>query len=398
MLYALLNVEVRTLIAVLFWGNLISVLLILSYKFFSPDLQDRFLFSCYSVAKFLQAMAYFFLFFRGVLPDIVSVNFGNTLLMMGFCLEAMSMLIILQVRERAPYLLLLAILGIALLLFNGIEFFYPVSSIRIVSASFSVFLIMIIPNVKILMTKKNIGMLKRVIGGFYLVFSSLLIPRAVYALFHDISLSTNAFVQSLTFISLVLLMVFGLSAYLLLMKENADKLIYAMANMDYLTQLPNRHKFFESARRLFDQNQRGGTPLCVLFLDIDHFKRINDRYGHPFGDKVLITLADILRKNLRSSDLFCRYGGEEFVLVLHNTNMENTAPVTARIMNEVAKARFPQCQDADFGFTVSIGVYGGFPGQKDVLEDFIEKADKALYNAKHSGRNKAMAYTESGIG
>ncbi|MDR1350411.1 MAG: GGDEF domain-containing protein [Zoogloeaceae bacterium] len=391
MLHALVDMEVKTLIAVLFWGNVASVALILSYRLFIPDLRNRFLFSCSSIARLAQAAAYFCLFFRGSLPNIVSVNVGNSLLLTGFCLESLSLLIIIQAVERRLCLLLAGVLGVSLLLFNGIGFAYPDSSIRVVSASLGVFLIMAIPSVRLL-TAKPASALKITVGTFYLLFTVLLIPHAFYALFHDITVVSNALVQSLTFISLILLLVFGLSAFLLLIKEKSDEITSALATTDYLTGLPNRRNFSKQATRMFEQSKQTHSALSILFLDIDYFKAINDRYGHAFGDAILLKVARFIRsrRSLGSSDFPCRYGGDEFVVLLHDVMPGETAQITTRIMDEVANTRFAEYPD--FIFTVSIGVHEGHPDRGDMLEDYLEKADMALYAAKNGGRNRVVEY------
>ncbi|MDR3200643.1 MAG: GGDEF domain-containing protein [Spirochaetales bacterium] len=391
MLYSLLNIQVKTLIAVLFWGNLTSIILIFSYRYVSRrNLKSQWRSArYYSLAKLCQAGAFFFLFFRGVLPDLASVNLGNNLLFIGFYLEAGAMLIIAQGQNKKSIIMVTAVLAAALLVFNGVEFMYPYPSVRIVTASICVFFILGVPAVRMLLLP-DISGFKRMVGVLYLIFTLLQLPRGFYALENDIDILTNAFIQSLTFLSLVVLMVFGLSAYLLLMKEDADKIIAALASTDTLTELPNRRGFLDIARRHFERRQRTSSPLSVLFLDIDHFKSVNDTYGHGFGDEVLVALADTIRKTLRVGDLSCRYGGEEFVLLLPDTDMAQASIAAQRLLDAVRQTAFER--RPDFSFTVSIGIMGGVPGQEDTLADFLEKADKALYCAKENGRNRMEEY------
>ncbi|MDR3320290.1 MAG: diguanylate cyclase, partial [Desulfovibrio sp.] len=351
MLYSLLHIEVKTLVTVLFWGNLTSIILILTCGYTGHSLHDRRLSACYSLAKLCQAAGYFFLFFRSTLSDSASVNLGNNLLLAGFYLEAVSMLIIIQERDKKTYGVLTLILVGALLVFNGIEFVYSNSSIKIATASTCAFCILVLPNIKML-TRTNINNFKRVVGIFYLLFTTMLLSRAFYSLGYDISIMTNSFIQSLTFISLVMIMVFGLSAYLMLMKEDMDKIIATLTFTDYLTGLLSRRTFLDSAQRHFDRHKTERSPLTVIFLDIDHFKATNDTYGHPFGDDVLVALGGVIRGTLRIGDLSCRYGGEEFILLLPNTDKSQASHVTARIMTEVGGTSFKRYPE--FSFTVSI--------------------------------------------
>jgi diguanylate cyclase (GGDEF)-like protein len=390
MFYSLLNIEVKTLIAVLFWGNFASIILILAYRSMSRSLKDQQLSSYYSFAKILQAVAYFCFFFRGSLPDLVSVNLGNSLLFAGFYLEASSLLLVGPERSGKMPVFLTAILVAALLVFNGINLVYPHASVRVIVASLCVFFILVLPNVKML-AARDISGFKRTVGIFYLFFTTLQLLRAFYAFSHDIGLLSNSFIQSLTFIALVMLMVFGLSAYLLLMKEDADRVIAALASTDTLTELPNRRGFLDIAHRYFDRHQRSEKALTLLFLDIDHFKAVNDTYGHAFGDEVLVALAEKIRRTLRVGDLSCRYGGEEFILLLPDTDTAQAARAASRLMEAIrliSLRKYPA-----FSFTVSIGLMGGIPGPADSLEVFLEKADKALYHAKENGRNRVDEYS-----
>jgi diguanylate cyclase (GGDEF)-like protein len=389
MVHSLLNLDTKPLLAVLFWGNLVSIILVLSYRFSHSSHRDNTIAACFSLAKFCQTCAYFCLFFRGTLPDLISVNLGNSLLFMGFYQEATAMLLVIQEKSKGPYIFLGTVLACTLLLFNGVEFLHPDSSIRVVTASLSVILILALPNFKIL-TKQHISGFKRTVGILYLLFISLLLPRTIYALFVEMTILTNSFIQSLTLIVLIILMVFGLSAYLLLMKEDSDRIISALATTDALTGLSNRRSFLDAAHRLFARCKRdGGTP-AVLFLDIDFFKRINDTYGHMFGDAVLVALAEVIRQGLRAGDLACRYGGEEFVILVLDADAAQASKVASRIMAGIAGTLFPQ--QPDFSFTVSIGIMCGTPMQNQSVTDYIKNADIALYKAKTTGRNRIVEY------
>jgi signal transduction histidine kinase/DNA-binding response OmpR family regulator len=221
MLYSLLNVDARALIAVIIWGNFAAFIMVIAYRYGNRNLDDRRFFGYYSLAKFCLAAGFFFLFFRGVLPDLVSVNLGNSLVLTGFFLDASSMLIIIQEREKRPYRILLVIFIAALLVFNSIEFLYPNPSIRVASASFSVFLLLVLPGTKMLRIK-NPGHFMRSVTIFYLIFVFLLLPRGVNALINDAGILTSSFVQSLTFIALIMLLILEVSAYLLF-KQKADE-------------------------------------------------------------------------------------------------------------------------------------------------------------------------------
>ena len=391
MFYSLLEMDVKTLIAALFWGNLTSVCLIASYHFAGDHVKDNRLSRTYLLAKICQTMAWFFLFFRNSIPDVLSVNFGNTLLLIGFYLEALAMFAIIQEESKWLYRLVAGILLCCAIAFNVVETLRADPSLRIIIASVCVFSILVIPNIKLLFAR-GITQFKRVVGLFYLLFLALLLPRAFYALSNPINIHSNALIQVLTFLALVMLMIFGLSAYLLLMKEQTDKIISTMATVDALTGLSNRYSFLDRADLAFQKHKVEGISLAILFLDIDFFKKINDTYGHSFGDEVLARFGSIIASNLRSRDFSCRYGGEEFLAFLSGVDDVNTMKITQRIMEQIAMTTFES--NPEFRFAVSVGVIHKVPEGQDTLVEYINKADEALYVAKNTGRNKIVDYAD----
>ena len=163
-----------------------------------------------------------------------------------------------------------------------------------------------------------------------------------------------------------------------------------LAATDPLTGLANRRTLMSTLEREFRRSQRNGAPLSLLMADIDHFKQVNDRYGHQQGDAVLATVAGILRHRLRPYDLAARFGGEEFCLILPETILDEAVKVGERIRRAVAGQAFPGPL-ADLQLTVSLGA-AVFPTVSVVSDDdLIRAADKALYRAKKAGRNRLHA-------
>lgn len=156
------------------------------------------------------------------------------------------------------------------------------------------------------------------------------------------------------------------------------------ARTDELTGLSNRRHFFEMGERLFNVARRYGTSLSVLLFDIDHFKRINDRYGHQFGDTVLKTVARIASDRIRDADLLARYGGEEFIVILPNTGSKQALAAAEHVREGIAECRNVGGEPG-LTVTVSIGVAEIVPGE--TLQQLIQRADLALYAAKGAGRN-----------
>ncbi|MDR0842474.1 MAG: diguanylate cyclase [Acidobacteriota bacterium] len=169
--------------------------------------------------------------------------------------------------------------------------------------------------------------------------------------------------------------------------------INAMATTDGLTGLNNRRRFFELAESEFVRYKRYGAPLSVFMMDIDHFKKVNDTYGHAVGDKVLAHLSRRLKTLVRESDIVGRYGGEEFAVMLPETPIETAAAVAERIRADIENAAVATEEFGHIKYTLSIGVSMFTKEDKSVAMVF-DAADKCLYEAKETGRNKVVVKAE----
>lgn len=158
------------------------------------------------------------------------------------------------------------------------------------------------------------------------------------------------------------------------------------ALQDFLTRVCNRRAIHQRLEQQFDQFQRYHSLCSLIFVDIDHFKAVNDTYGHETGDEVLQTVAILLKKNLRKSDALGRWGGEEFLILLPNTPVEKAVKVAEKLRIEVARKKI-----MDINCTVSLGVKM-FDENDHSLDEAIKRVDKALYEAKNRGRNCVVAF------
>src|SRR5947208_11062991 len=162
-----------------------------------------------------------------------------------------------------------------------------------------------------------------------------------------------------------------------------------MAITDALTGLYNRRYMESHIGTLVEQAAARGKPLTVLVLDIDYFKSINDTHGHDAGDDVLREFAIRIRKSIRGIDLACRYGGEEFVVVMPETDMAVATVVAERLRRRIASEPFPIQQGARaIDVTISIGLAA--LGRDDNAARVLKRADQALYRAKRDGRNRVV--------
>ena len=165
------------------------------------------------------------------------------------------------------------------------------------------------------------------------------------------------------------------------------------ATIDRLTGVYNRQALLSELFVEVERAARYDRALCVAFVDIDHFKVVNDSYGHESGDVVLRGVAQVLSSNLRASDLIGRYGGEEFMLILTETNVEDGAALAEKLRTLVERERFDVAANQSLSVTISIGIVGGI-GQQLRLDTLVRDADAAMYSAKSLGRNQTYIFAE----
>jgi diguanylate cyclase (GGDEF)-like protein len=193
--------------------------------------------------------------------------------------------------------------------------------------------------------------------------------------------------NSNSFRILSIALILGVS-WLALLTRQRGLALKALATTDYLTSACNRREFVKRAELEMQRSVRHGTPLSVLMLDIDHFKRINDSQGHAGGDTVLVGLTKLIHGKLRGSDLLARIGGEEFAILLPDTTLDGATALAERVRQAVQEQQVP-LKDGTLSYTVSIGVTQR-RGEENQFEKVLATADAALYQAKNSGRNRVI--------
>jgi len=160
-----------------------------------------------------------------------------------------------------------------------------------------------------------------------------------------------------------------------------------LSGSDELTNVHNRRRFMEYLSREFSRARRYKCPLSLVFFDVDRFKEINDRWGHPAGDSVLVRITGIMQKVMRTCDLIGRYGGDEFTLLLPHTNLSGATRTTERVRKEIESTVVPE-SNGSLHVTISAGI-AAFPECRVTApEELLARADEALYRAKANGRNR----------
>lgn len=159
-----------------------------------------------------------------------------------------------------------------------------------------------------------------------------------------------------------------------------------IACTDPLTRALNRRGFDKACRREQARARRAGKQCALALIDLDDFKRLNDTLGHQVGDRALVHLVDLLHKSMRPSDVLCRFGGEEFVLMLPDISLDDASTVLSRFLNDFSSRAIP---GTDIAMTFSAGVV--VQEHDEALEDALRRADAATYAAKHAGKNCVVA-------
>ena len=238
-----------------------------------------------------------------------------------------------------------------------------------------------------LKSKENFSIIKKIEDVYYLAqFISIKninnMPVAYMISLSRTNHYKDIFSKYLLIFFLIVLIVFIsiISIYVYIRDKNRLKIL---SHTDYLTKVFNRVRFMEMASYELDRAERYGSTFSIVMIDIDYFKKVNDNYGHNLGDEVLVELCKLIIKNLRKSDLFARWGGEEFVCLLPDTDAHGALTLAENLRKKVEEKKFYHIGN----ISISLGVYQMSP--RDVfVGDIIEKADRALYKSKNSGRNK----------
>ncbi len=213
---------------------------------------------------------------------------------------------------------------------------------------------------------------------------------AVYISTTNLSATTSSWELLLSALSLIL--VFALFATVMLYLKNAFRKLHRQSTTDWLTRLSNRRDFYAQAAREVERSRRYNAPLALMMLDIDHFKQINDQYGHAAGDKVLRDLGEVCRATLRNIDIAARMGGEEFAVLMPGTPMEMAVDAAQRLLQKLSGIVVDLPDQQFVSFTVSIGV-SILKSSDMAIDDVLSRADFALYEAKQGGRNQVRQAT-----
>jgi diguanylate cyclase (GGDEF)-like protein len=346
-------------------------------------------------AMAFEALAWLLFGARGEIPLFYSITLANTLVVTA---QAMKLAAIYEFRGlswprwQCLFPIVLAILLMSVLSYSDLRNRIIYGSMIYAAQMVMILLVMYKD------TESRSGRAWWLLFGATAVVLPLFALRSLVAFIGNVKFATPETsiapnpVQLIIFMGLTSLSVLGSMGFILMIKEKADREIRKIAMIDSLTGIFNRRAFMERGEKEYAFSQRSKLPLAVLMLDVDHFKRINDEYGHPTGDAVLVDVAEILASSLRKQDTLGRFGGEEFCIVLPATG-EAGAMVLAEKLRLAVESTKMQSTKNDISITISIGVTVCTATCASCTESFqklIDDADAALYLAKNEGRNRSV--------
>ena len=310
---------------------------------------------------------------------------GNATLVCGWSLEILAMLSLKVVMNRAytAGYVLLAIGSVIVMLVPRLAVETRIMALCLLQTA-----TYLIPGAILMFSRRDTSLIQKVTGAIYLLCSMstfyrvfAILQDSAYAVFPGASAN-----QGVAFALLLhpFLLLLSSMAYVLLKKEQLSRSLQVFAETDPLTGLSNRRAFFRLAAEYVRTAALKNDPFSLLMIDIDNFKTINDTHGHSVGDEIIASLAATLRGSIRQTDIACRFGGEEFVILLAGCDPREAFRIAERIRTTAERS-----EPATVRYTVSIGI-AGETGVTANLDALIRRADNGMYRAKKLGRNRVL--------
>jgi diguanylate cyclase (GGDEF)-like protein len=372
-------IDIRTFMLVLAIGNIGFAVLMAGYARCAADHPAL---RIWAWAKLMQGCAHLLGWLRPDLPYLGVAVAANAAIILGTAVEvgAYCTLFGFTRWKRALY----PVTALALMVFHAARFQHASQNELLILLSMIIALFT--GAMALMLLRPGASLLRRLIGINSLLFFIVMSARASSAVIGgQMWLFSPGLVESVTYLTCYLLMIVNGFGFLLLCKEKDDRAMALLATIDSLTGLVNRRAFFERTESARQLSTRLRSPIALMMIDIDHFKRLNDRFGHATGDEALCVFAATAQQALRDHDIMGRLGGEEFALVLPGTDMEGALQAAERLRCAIAAAVLPTSGN-QYSMTVSIGVVVIDPNEH--INSALARADHALYAAKSAGRDR----------
>jgi diguanylate cyclase (GGDEF)-like protein len=385
------SLDIRSLTVVLtFVSALLSIVLFLIWR--SRKTYPGFGF--WTAGNALNAAGFMLMALRGMIPNVLSIILANLLVLSGSVLFLEGVRCFRGVAGRR-----ILIFSLVILQALGMAYYtYVIDNVGVRIIIFSMFVAAVSGLVAWELFRnapRGLRFSLRFTGSLFATYAILMVSRVIFTFLspdpHDL-LAPNL-IQTLTFLISLLLGITWTFGFVMLNSERlevdlkkAHVELQRLAATDFLTGIANRRRFFEAGEREIQRARRYGHPLVALMLDLDHFKQVNDTYGHAVGDKVLVAITAAIRNLLRDIDVFGRLGGEEFVILQQETDLAGGRATAERLRAAVAETAV-DAGNTVLKVTISIGVALLSPDDSG-LDEVLKRADDAMYEAKRSGRNR----------
>ena len=348
----------------------------------------------WAAALLVNAIGHLLIMLRGLIPDVLSIVVGNLMLSSVFVGLIAA---VYQFQGRPVRWALLLAPPLLVLVFVSVfidNFPARVSFVGLVIGLQAVWALLAALSHR----HATVG------RGQWLLVAGLLLEAVVLGVRALVAISTHSeatnilqssALQTLTFLATFSVVLVSSVGFVFMSRDRADENNRVLAALDPLTGVANRRSLIAALDRDMARAQRMREPMALMMVDIDHFKDVNDRYGHPAGDRVLCSVVNVLRQRVRAQDLVGRYGGEEFMVLLPDTGLTGAQQLARALCKAVEESRCPAdgVPGPGIAVTVSIGVFGGRLESGDSWDMLIAAADRALYQAKNNGRNRVEVAT-----
>ncbi|MFY3382866.1 GGDEF domain-containing protein [Paracidovorax sp. MALMAid1276] len=348
----------------------------------------------WAAALLVNALGHLLLILRGQVPDFLSIVVGNLLLSSVF----VGMIAAIYQFQGRPVRWLLLLLPPALV--TGFVIFFITNFAARVGFVGAVIGLQAVWALATVLERRHatVGRGQWLLVAGLALEAAVLLGRSALAfavLGGEEGILRHIALQTLTFFGTFSVVLVSSMGFVFMSRDRADEDNRVMAALDPLTGVANRRALIAALDRDVARAVRMREPMALMMVDIDHFKDVNDQYGHPVGDQVLCSVVQVLRGRVRAQDLVGRYGGEEFMVVLPDTHLAGAEQLARELCKavEVSRCRVDCMERTELSVTVSIGVFGGRLEPGDSWDMLIAAADRALYQAKNNGRNRVEVAT-----
>lgn len=380
------GIDILTIMFVLAVFNLLAAAFFLLYVKLT---QIKFNLTFFILSKALQGLSWLIRMVVYTNPDYWSIAAADFLLIVGFSMES---ILFVSFKGDVSKRLRVFYIGSLIVICSSILIFGPtIPAVKDLFILTGYIVYMNIISWKLIMSTDSTRF-QRLIGTFYgtLPIISSIMFISITDEVTRLGEATSA-VGILYYISILLMQLIGGVGYLLMVNERDESRLREVAIKDPLTGILNRRAFYDYAELLIHKSIRDKVAVALISIDIDHFKQINDTYGHLHGDHILKHLCQHLSLEMRKGDLLARFGGEEFVILLFGAGEHEVNIFVNRIHKSIHEL-VNDYQHEMTAFTVSMGVHCGVPDSIEDLHSMLKYSDDALYQSKNNGRDQATLY------